>query len=73
MLTVRERYYLWRLAGGDLLGELSKRGLMATRPPVLSLPRVVLAEGHPEGQHKERSSLFDPQASPHTPSPFCAV
>ena len=60
VLSIQETYYLWKLAGGDVLSELGKHGLMVTRPPVLSLPRLVLGEGHLEGQLKERSSLYDP-------------
>ena len=43
-----------------MLGEMTRHGLMVTRPPLLSLPKLVLAEGHAEGQGKERSSLYDP-------------
>ena len=60
VLTIQETYYLWKLAGGDVLGELTRHGLMVTRPPLLSLPKLVLSEGHAEGQRKERSSLYDP-------------
>ena len=60
VLTIQETYYLWKLAGGDVLGELTRHGLMVTRPPLLSLPKLVLVEGHAEGQRKERSSLYDP-------------
>ena len=58
--NLQETYYLWKLAGGDVLGEMTRHGLMVTRPPLLSLPKLVLAEGHAEGQGKERSSLYDP-------------
>jgi TBC domain-containing protein kinase-like protein len=60
VLAIQETYYLWKLAGGDILGELTKHGLMVTRPPIVSVPRLVLGEGHLEGQRKERCSLFDP-------------
>ena len=39
---------------------MTRHGLMVTKPPLLSLPKLVLAEGHAEGQGKERSSLYDP-------------
>ena len=42
LLSVRELYYLWELAGGDVKTELRRHGLMVTTPPVLSLPRFVL-------------------------------
>ncbi len=63
-LTAQETYYLWRLAGGDLFGELRKRGLMVTRPPLLSAPALVLGEGHSAGQTRERCSLYDPVVIP---------
>ena len=40
-LTVSEVFYLWQLAGGDVLAELGKHGLMVTTPPLLSLPSLV--------------------------------
>ena len=39
---LREVYHLWTLAGGDLEGELKKRGLIKTKPPIMSLPMYVL-------------------------------
>ncbi|XP_040578650.1 TBC domain-containing protein kinase-like protein [Lepeophtheirus salmonis] len=59
VLLLKEVYYLWKLAGGDIMSELRKNGLMVTIPPVLSLPKIVLGEGHMEGAPKERCSLFD--------------
>jgi hypothetical protein len=44
-LTVREIYYLWQLAGGDVFAELRKHGLMITTPPVISVPSLVVGEG----------------------------
>lgn len=44
-LTVREIYYLWQLAGGDVMAELLKHGLMITSPPVISTPTLVTGEG----------------------------
>lgn len=64
VLTLEETYHLWKLAGGDVVGELRKHGLLVTMPPVLRLPRVVLGEGHVEGVVKERSSLYDPLIIP---------
>lgn len=59
-LSLREIYYLWFLAGGDIMSELRKNGLMASMPPILALPKVVVIEGHPLGVVKERCSLYDP-------------
>ena len=44
-LTVGEIYYLWQLAGGDVMVELRKHGLMITTPPVISTPTLVTGEG----------------------------
>eukprot|EP00095_Tigriopus_kingsejongensis_P010865 snap_masked-scaffold864_size87066-processed-gene-0.0 protein:Tk10865 transcript:snap_masked-scaffold864_size87066-processed-gene-0.0-mRNA-1 annotation:"hypothetical protein CAPTEDRAFT_220004" len=64
LLSIQETYYLWKLAGGDVLGELGQHGLLVTRPPILALPQVVTHEGHVVGQKRERSSLYDPQVIP---------
>jgi hypothetical protein len=42
---VREIYYLWQLAGGDVFAELRKHGLMITTPPVVSIPSLLVGEG----------------------------
>lgn len=39
--SLKELYYLWRLAGGDVQAELRKQGLIRTKPPILSLPMYV--------------------------------
>jgi hypothetical protein len=44
-LSVREIYYLWQLAGGDVFAELRKHGLMITTPPVVSIPSLLVGEG----------------------------
>ncbi len=36
---MREVYYLWSLAGGELEAELTKRGIIQACPPVTILPR----------------------------------
>ena len=38
---LHEVYHLWRLAGGDMEGELKKRGLIKTKPPIMTLPVYV--------------------------------
>ena len=35
---IKEVYYFWTLAGGDVFSELKKNGLMKSKPPALSLP-----------------------------------
>ena len=46
----QEIYYLWQMAGGDVVSELGRHGLMVTMPPVIALPMIVLGEGHFQGQ-----------------------
>lgn len=38
---LREVYYLWSLAGGDMELELRRAGLIQSKPPICSLPRSV--------------------------------
>jgi hypothetical protein len=37
--TLKEVYYFWQLAGGDVIGELKRQGLTRKKPAILSLPR----------------------------------
>ena len=37
---IQEVYYLWSLAGGDLVGELKKSGHIRSEPPICKLPRL---------------------------------
>ena len=60
VINIHEIYYLWQLAGGDTLSELRRCGFIVNRPAILSLPSMVLSEGHIQGQTKEKSSLYDP-------------
>ena len=60
-LNLSEIYYLWHLAGGEVMGEIRKNGLMVSLPPVLTHPKVTLNEGHAVGQVKERCTLYDPK------------
>lgn len=39
IFTINELYHWWQLAGGDVLQELKKQGLIRSSPPVLSLPK----------------------------------
>ena len=36
---MREVYYLWSLAGGDLELEMKKVGLIPSKPPIFTVPR----------------------------------
>ncbi|XP_076656002.1 TBC domain-containing protein kinase-like protein [Halictus rubicundus] len=53
-----ELYYLWQLAGGDITLELKKQGLIRSRPPILSIPNLVILLGQMFG-HKDTASLLD--------------
>ena len=64
VINIHEIYYLWQLAGGDSLSELRRCGFIVNRPAILSLPSMVLSEGHIQGQTKEKSSLYDPSIVP---------
>ncbi|XP_064391569.1 TBC domain-containing protein kinase-like protein isoform X2 [Halichondria panicea] len=56
---MREVYYLWNLAGGELEAELTKRGIIQTCPPVTILPRLVLNSGETFGSPLNRVALYD--------------
>lgn len=58
-LTVREVYYLWLLAGGDVMAELRNHGLMITTPPVISTCTLVTGEGQEFGAPRQRAALYD--------------
>ena len=60
-LTLQEIYYIWHLAGGDIMGEIRRHGLMVSLPPILTYPKILLNEGHAVGQLKERCTLYDPK------------
>ena len=48
---------MWQLAGGGIVSELGRHGLMVTMPPIVSLPKIVLGEGHFQGQVCQNSQL----------------
>ncbi|XP_020294246.1 TBC domain-containing protein kinase-like protein [Pseudomyrmex gracilis] len=53
-----ELYYLWQLAGGDITIDLKKQGLIRSRPPILSIPNLVILLGQMFGQ-RDTASLLD--------------
>ncbi|KMQ95912.1 tbc domain-containing protein kinase-like protein [Lasius niger] len=53
-----ELYYLWQLAGGDITVDLKKQGLIRSRPPILSIPNLVILLGQMFGQ-RDTASLLD--------------
>lgn len=55
---MEELYYLWQLAGGDITVELKKQGLIRSRPPILSIPNLVILLGHMFGR-RDTAGLLD--------------
>ncbi|XP_028047204.1 TBC domain-containing protein kinase-like protein isoform X2 [Monomorium pharaonis] len=53
-----ELYYLWQLAGGDITVDLKKQSLIRSRPPILTIPNLVILLGHMFGQ-RDTASLLD--------------
>lgn len=53
-----ELYYLWQLAGGDITIELKKQGLIRSRPPILSIPNLVILLGQMFGR-RDTAGLLD--------------
>ncbi|XP_076665242.1 TBC domain-containing protein kinase-like protein [Andrena cerasifolii] len=53
-----ELYYLWQLAGGDITVELKKQGLIRSRPPILSVPNLVILLGQMFGR-RDTAGLLD--------------
>ncbi|KAK4883180.1 hypothetical protein RN001_006499 [Aquatica leii] len=62
--TIEELYHWWQLAGGEVLLELKKQGLIRSSPPILSVPKMVLIDGSILGQERNPSSLYDPRVIP---------
>ncbi|XP_077518932.1 TBC domain-containing protein kinase-like protein isoform X1 [Amblyomma americanum] len=54
-----ELYSLWRLAGGDAETELRKQGCLRAKPPICTLPCIVLLEGEELGQKKDTVFFYD--------------
>ncbi|XP_050678100.1 TBC domain-containing protein kinase-like protein isoform X2 [Leptidea sinapis] len=50
-------YHWWQLAGGDIMAELKKNGLVKHNPPILTMPIAILLDGCPVGGKK--NILFD--------------
>ncbi|XP_060914306.1 TBC domain-containing protein kinase-like protein isoform X1 [Labrus mixtus] len=57
--AIDEMYHLWCLAGGDLEKELTNKGIIQSKPPICTLPNVVLEDGESFGQGRDRSFLLD--------------
>uniref|UniRef100_A0A1B0GKB9 TBC domain-containing protein kinase-like protein n=2 Tax=Lutzomyia longipalpis TaxID=7200 RepID=A0A1B0GKB9_LUTLO len=56
---LKQIYYLWQLAGGDVQAELKKEGLIRTEAPILVMPSVILLNGRVCGSPRSQSHLFD--------------
>eukprot|EP00794_Sanderia_malayensis_P007217 gene7217-8025_t len=56
---IKEFYFLWTLAGGDVMTELKRHGLMKSNPPSLSMPVAVLNNGESYGLERERERMLD--------------
>ncbi|XP_063979758.1 TBC domain-containing protein kinase-like protein isoform X2 [Diachasmimorpha longicaudata] len=56
--NMEELYYLWRLAGGDMTVELKKNGLIRSRPPILSIPNLIILLGQIFGR-RDTACLLD--------------
>lgn len=52
-------YHFWQLSGGDVYSELRKEGLIRSKPPILSLPNLIMLEGIFYGQKKDESAMLD--------------
>lgn len=59
-----ELYYLWQLAGGDVHTELKRNGLIKNKPPILSMPNLILLEGMTFGHMKDTDYLLDLKVVP---------
>ncbi|KAH6934762.1 hypothetical protein HPB50_000693 [Hyalomma asiaticum] len=56
---LQELYTLWRLAGGDAEAELGRQGCLRAKPPICTLPCIVLLEGEELGQKKDTVFFYD--------------
>ncbi|XKL62878.1 hypothetical protein PGB90_002711 [Kerria lacca] len=61
---LHELYYLWQLAGGDVHSELKRNGLIKTKPPILSVPSLILLEGMSFGHIKDPACMLDLKVVP---------
>ncbi|KAI6653363.1 hypothetical protein LOD99_3583 [Oopsacas minuta] len=58
---IHEVFFLWSLAGGDLLHELEKNGLVQSKAPICSLPQVITKNKESFGKEKEILMLYTDQ------------
>lgn len=62
--TIVELYYWWQLAGGDIYSVLKSEGLILNKPPILSLPKIMLLEGKSFGNKRREETLLDLRVVP---------
>ena len=55
---IHEVFFLWSLAGGDLMHELEKNGQVQSKAPICSLPQVMTRNKENFGQDKEILMLY---------------
>ncbi|XP_075736859.1 TBC domain-containing protein kinase-like protein isoform X3 [Rhipicephalus microplus] len=56
---LQELYSLWCLAGGDAEAELGRQGSLRAKPPICTMPCIVLLEGEELGQKKDTIFFYD--------------
>lgn len=70
---LQELYSLWRLAGGDAEAELRRQGCLRAKPPICTLPCIVLLEGEELGQKKDAVFFYDDTIVPLPTEQLCQV
>ncbi|CAH1778018.1 unnamed protein product [Owenia fusiformis] len=58
-LDIDQVYYLWQLAGGDIIRTLDNAGKIKSRPPITNLYSFVCDDGESFGAERDSSVLFD--------------
>lgn len=58
-VSLDQIYYWWQLAGGDVMADLKKEGVIKNEAPILSIPSLVLLDGRETLQPKSQNFLFD--------------
>jgi TBC domain-containing protein kinase-like protein len=57
--TIDQVYYLWRLAGGDLITVLKNAGLIKISPSISKISKFVTDHGEVYGLQRDVNTLFD--------------
>ena len=64
---IHEVFFLWSLAGGDLMHELEKNGQVQSKAPICSLPQVMTKNKENFGQDKEILMLYSGNSNAKNP------